>query len=198
MTAITTAQQQMALRKTLRRQRRALSIFQQRQAQIAILRYLWRNRHFHACQHIGVYWADFGEIYTRAIIDYCFKLGKKVYLPQVCAMNQQLQWVQLSRQHLRSQRMVRHRLQMLEVRQSRGHCIQHLDWLFLPLLACDVDGYRLGMGGGFYDRTLAHAKATMYRVGLAHDFQYLQQPFARQAWDQPIHALWTPSKAYYF
>jgi len=31
--------------------------------------------------------------------------------------------------------------------------------LLVPLLAFDADGYRLGYGGGFYDRTLAHLRA---------------------------------------
>jgi 5-formyltetrahydrofolate cyclo-ligase len=33
------------------------------------------------------------------------------------------------------------------------------DALIVPLLACDEDGWRLGYGGGFYDRTLAGLRA---------------------------------------
>jgi 5-formyltetrahydrofolate cyclo-ligase len=37
------------------------------------------------------------------------------------------------------------------------------DVLLVPLLAFDAEGYRLGYGGGFYDRTLAHLR-TSHRV----------------------------------
>lgn len=33
------------------------------------------------------------------------------------------------------------------------------DALIVPLLACDEDGWRLGYGGGFYDRTLKRLRA---------------------------------------
>ena len=41
------------------------------------------------------------------------------------------------------------------------------DALIVPLLACDEEGWRLGYGGGFYDRTLAglRAKKTVTAVG---------------------------------
>jgi 5-formyltetrahydrofolate cyclo-ligase len=47
------------------------------------------------------------------------------------------------------------------------------DVVLVPLLAFDGQGYRLGYGGGFYDRTLAglRAKKTITAVGLAYDEQ---------------------------
>ncbi len=43
----------------------------------------------------------------------------------------------------------------------------------MPLLACDTHGTRIGMGGGYYDRTLASAPQHPYRLGIAHDFQLI-------------------------
>lgn len=40
----------------------------------------------------------------------------------------------------------------------------------MPLLMFDVHGTRVGMGGGFYDRTL-YKKYRPFRLGLAYDFQ---------------------------
>lgn len=63
----------------------------------------------------------------------------------------------------------------------------------MPLLACDHSGTRIGMGGGFYDRTLASAPGLPFRLGLAHDFQLLSQSLKREKWDQPLDALITPT-----
>ena len=83
-------------------------------------------------------------------------------------------------------------LGMQQAMQSRGHTVKHLDLLLMPLLACDHVGTRLGMGGGFYDKTLSRAPQKPYRLGLAHDFQLLEQTLTRQEWDQPLNALLTP------
>ena len=91
-----------------------------------------------------------------------------------------------------------HRLGMLEPMKSRGFHVSALDFLILPLLACDQLGTRMGMGAGFYDRTLATAPKRPYRVGIAHDFQLLSEPLQRNAWDQPLDVLITPSKVYRF
>ncbi|MFO1160536.1 MAG: 5-formyltetrahydrofolate cyclo-ligase [Reyranellaceae bacterium] len=47
------------------------------------------------------------------------------------------------------------------------------DALLVPLLACDGEGWRLGYGGGFYDRTLAglRARRTVTAVGVGYDEQ---------------------------
>lgn len=186
------------LRKSIRQQRRALTIFQQRQAEQAILAYAHHHAKFKSAQHIGLYLHDFGEIFTQKLMEYCFSQQKNMYLPQICEMNQHLVWVKISRHQYRNQRFVRHRLKMLEAKASRGRAIQHLDIVFMPLLACDSVGMRLGMGGGFYDRTLANVPYRPYRIGLAHDFQYLRQLLPAQKWDEGVDELWIPSALYRF
>jgi len=64
--------------------------------------------------------------------------------------------------------------------------------LLVPLLAFDRNGCRLGYGGGFYDRTLAHlrAKATITAIGIA--FAGLEVPAVpHDASDQKLDMLVT-------
>lgn len=187
-----------ALRKSLRQQRRAVSKFQQRKSEHDVLKQLSQEPRFKTAQKVGVYLHAFGEIQTRLIIEKCFSLGKRVFLPMICNMNQRLVWVQISQRQYHKARFSHHPLGMQEPMASRGLHVSTLDVLLLPLLACDQHGTRMGMGGGFYDRTLASAPHTPYRIGLAHNFQYLSNELIRQPWDQPIHLLITPSARYWF
>ena len=188
----------LTLRKDLRTQRRKLSALQQRHSEIHALQQLIQHPKFKIAQKIGIYLDNFGELSTKKMIKYCFKMRKEVYLPTICNMNNILVWVKISQHQFNNQRFVMHRLGMLEPVATRGVHVSNLDVLLMPLLACDVTGTRMGMGGGFYDRTLASAPFKPYRLGLAHDFQFLQQNLQRNPWDQPLHALITPTKSIRF
>ncbi len=181
------------LRKQLRKQRRQLSSFRQKQAQQRVLNILRTLPEFHTSKSVGIYLHAFGEIHTQALIEYCFKMAKQVYLPVICNMNQQLVWVEISKYQYRNKRFAHHRLGMREPVATRGLHVSKLELLIMPLLACDTVGTRIGMGGGYYDRTLASAPRHPFRLGLAHDFQLIHQPLQREAWDQPLDALITPS-----
>lgn len=43
-----------------------------------------------------------------------------------------------------------------------------IDWMVVPLLACDERGYRVGYGKGFYDRYLARCRPDVRKVGLSY------------------------------
>ncbi|SJZ37654.1 5-formyltetrahydrofolate cyclo-ligase [Enhydrobacter aerosaccus] len=68
--------------------------------------------------------------------------------------------------------------------------------LLVPLLACDEEGWRLGYGGGFYDRTLAalRAKSTVTAIGVGFDAQLVAEvPHGPQ--DQRLDWLLTDRRA---
>lgn len=67
------------------------------------------------------------------------------------------------------------------------------DVCLVPLLAFDSQGYRLGYGGGFYDRTFAAWQADGHevtRVGLAYSEQEVEA-VPHEAFDMPLHAVLT-------
>jgi len=68
------------------------------------------------------------------------------------------------------------------------------DVVLVPLLAFDARGYRLGYGGGFYDRTLAglRAKKSIVAVGLAYD-ELEVDAVPHLDYDQRIDWVLTPS-----
>ncbi len=186
------------IRKNLRSKRRSLTSFEQKQAQLGVLHHLNTFPIFHSSKKIGLYLHAFGEVHTELLIALCFKKNKQVYLPMICSMNQKLVWVKISKDQYINRRFSHHPLGMKEPMASRAKHVASLDLLLMPLLACDQYGTRIGMGGGYYDRTLATAKHRPYRLGLAHQFQFIEHTLERQSWDQPLDALLTPQRVYYF
>ncbi|MBJ9421220.1 5-formyltetrahydrofolate cyclo-ligase [Acinetobacter oleivorans] len=186
------------IRKNLRSKRRSLSPLEQKKAQLNVLRHLNSLAIFHSSKKIGLYLHAFGEVHTDLIIKLCFQKNKQVYLPMICSMNQHLVWVKISRNQYFNRRFSHHPLGMKEPMATRGKHVSKLDLLLMPLLACDQYGTRIGMGGGYYDRTLASAKHKPYRLGMAHQFQFIEHTLKRQSWDQPLDALLTPQHIYCF
>ena len=73
------------------------------------------------------------------------------------------------------------------------------DLLLVPFLAADRDGYRLGYGAGYYDRTLDHLRARrpVQAVGVGFDLQRLES-VPRDAGDQRLDWLLTEAGAFAF
>ncbi len=184
-----------ALRKQLRQKRRQLPIRLQQQAGKRIAQQLVQCTQFKYSQKIGLYLSAFGEVPTQWIMQQCFKHHKQVYLPQIRNIDQKLVWVKISQQQLKNKRMAAHRLGMQEPRQ-RGIDINQLNLVMMPLLMFDLKGNRVGMGGGYYDRTL-WKKNRPFRLGLAYEFQQVDG-LITQPWDQPLDAVLTPQHFYQF
>lgn len=73
--------------------------------------------------------------------------------------------------------------------------IEELDVLFIPLVAFDLRCTRLGMGGGYYDRTLLNKKNCLF-VGIAYQFQRVDY-IPHQPWDVALDAVITQRAIYW-
>ena len=60
--------------------------------------------------------------------------------------------------------------------------------IFVPCVGFGPGGYRLGYGGGFYDRTLASLQPKPFTVGLGYDFGWLPD-LAPESHDVPLDAI---------
>jgi 5-formyltetrahydrofolate cyclo-ligase len=66
--------------------------------------------------------------------------------------------------------------------------------ILVPTVACDTQGYRLGYGGGFYDRLLSREQnLNVPTVGIVFDFAYGVQ-LARDPWDMRLNFICTETK----
>ncbi|MEL6249293.1 MAG: 5-formyltetrahydrofolate cyclo-ligase [Cyanobacteria bacterium J06648_16] len=68
-----------------------------------------------------------------------------------------------------------------------------VDLILVPAVACDVKGYRLGYGGGFYDRMLSHPRWTgKLTIGIVFECARLPK-VPVDSWDQPLNGICTES-----
>ncbi|MFW2176601.1 MULTISPECIES: 5-formyltetrahydrofolate cyclo-ligase [unclassified Moraxella] len=189
-----------ALRKQLNRQRQRLTVSErQRASHLAV-----RQLHHIAQQFclpkqakIAVFVDAFGELPTQSLIDWATRQGFAIYLPVVTHPHQPLTFIQLAPTHLRKARLCRHAFGMRQPKKGRQLSAKKMDMIVVPLVAIDKQGYRMGMGGGFYDRTLAKTKTKPLTIGWAYDFQWVAQ-LPHEAWDIRLDGLVTPSHSVWF
>ncbi|MCJ8296057.1 MAG: 5-formyltetrahydrofolate cyclo-ligase, partial [Colwellia sp.] len=138
-----------------------------------------------------------GELATAAFIDWCWQQKKEVYLPVVHPFSR---GNLLFLRYQADTPLVSNVFGILEPKLdvTKVCPLAGLDIICTPLVAFDETGARLGMGGGFYDRSLAHwQQSKLYPLGLAHDCQ-LVESIPVESWDIPLPEIITPSKNYYF
>jgi 5-formyltetrahydrofolate cyclo-ligase len=183
-----------SLRQQLRTQRRSLNEHEQFRLSDRAIAHLARHRAFHAAQHIACYLSNDGEVDISPLIDQAWAMGKTVYLP-VLSTNR--------RNHLHflpyraGDELLLNRFGIPEpvVRRRRVVDPMRLDLVLMPLVGFDSWGNRLGMGGGFYDRSFAFLRKRRCwfkprLLGVAYDFQEVAA-LSQNSWDVPLNGVVT-------
>lgn len=188
-----------SLRHRLRQSRRQLSARQQRQASIRLYKKINAQRYFRAAKRIAFYLASDGEIDPTLLLNAALRRGQHCYLPCIHPLKSNRM---LFIRYRQGDRLVRHRWGMLQpvLRSKALLNTSALDLVFVPLVAFDKRGTRLGMGKGFYDRSFDFRRR-MHRhspqlVGLAHECQRVET-LERQPWDVPMDKIVSDHHTYH-
>lgn len=175
-----------ALRGELRARRRALTPRARRAAALRVAGRLPQLRAWRRARHIGLYLPADGELDPGPVLRRAWQEGRRTYLPVLRAGKRLAFRALTPRTALRA-----NALGLLEPAGPRApqRPLAAIDLLIVPLVGFDGLGRRLGMGGGFYDRTLA-ARGRFRRpalVGIAHECQYVPE-LPAEAWDVRLDA----------
>jgi 5-formyltetrahydrofolate cyclo-ligase len=131
---------------------------------------LFQSRSYQQARHIAFYYSVGGEVPTALILAHALAQHKCCYLP-VLKDKRYLQFVRIDDKT----RLTPNRFGILEppIHANTLLSPQYLDLVLVPLVAFDKAGYRLGMGGGYYDATFAFSRhsAQPLLIGLAYEFQ---------------------------
>ena len=181
-----------ALRKKLRSARRALSTSQQHLASRRLFRQLAQHPLFVRSRHIAFYVANDGEIDPVLLFRHARRLGKVCYLPVVSGWPRNNMQFQRIHKH---QQWIRNRFGITEPRTKVNSRTRpwRLGMVLMPLVGFDRLGNRLGMGGGFYDRTFAYLRRrhnwfAPCLIGLAHQCQKVDI-LPVESWDIPLNGI---------
>ncbi|MGB3916949.1 5-formyltetrahydrofolate cyclo-ligase [Thiothrix litoralis] len=178
------------LRRTLQQQRAALPPSEQVRLSRQAVRHLKTQRCFRNARHIALYLPVRGEADPRKL-RYQALPRQQFYLPVLSPFRDSRLWF------VRWDAKTRFRLNRFRIpepypvyRHSRP--ARWLDMVVTPLVAFDANGTRMGMGGGFYDRTFAFKRTQRQPqrprlCGFAYHFQKAEH-LCRQRWDIPLDA----------
>ncbi|QDY42930.1 5-formyltetrahydrofolate cyclo-ligase [Candidatus Pantoea soli] len=180
------------IRQHVRHLRRNLTSQQQEQAADLLAEHALNFAPVSQASRIALFLSVDGELNTRPLIAKLWQQKKQVYLPVLhpFASGHLLFMRYTPETELRPNRL---RIPEPPLDITQMATLDALDVMLVPLVAFDDDGQRLGMGGGFYDRTLQNwSQHGCLPVGIAHDCQRVEKlPVAE--WDVPLPAILTPS-----
>jgi 5-formyltetrahydrofolate cyclo-ligase len=189
------------LRQKLRVRRRALSADEQRQAARRLAVNLTGTRLFLTSRRVACYLPNDGEIDSALVIKHIRRMRKILYLPVLSRLSHDRLWFAEAGPKTK---LAPNRFGIPEpVVKSRDLIrAQELDLILMPLVGFDDKGNRLGMGGGFYDRSLEflHHRnhwRKPHLLGIAYDFQRVNGLVA-DPWDVPLQGVITDQAVYLY
>jgi len=187
------------LRRRMRQQRRALTPAQRLEAAWQMAEHVAASALFRNSRRIAAYLAADGEMDPLPLMETAWERGKSIYLPVLVPFGHNRLWFAPYRP---GDRLMSNCYGIDEPRiVHRGRVpATALDLVLAPLVAFDAHGNRLGMGGGYYDRSFGFLQRRQHwhkprLLGLAYDFQRVQA-LPAQAWDVPLAAVATDAGLY--
>ena len=167
-------------------------------ASLEIASRLWRLPLLSRARRIAAYYAIGGEVDCQFAINSAWERGRDVFLPVL--HRQELMFAPYSP----NSEFLRNKYGIPEPIYPKGHFIhpREMDVVLAPLVAFDTNGNRVGIGGGYYDRSFRFMRdrkqwTRPHLIGLAHEFQKVPQIKAC-SWDVPLQKVVTENKIYTF
>lgn len=176
------------LRRAIRQQRASLPHHEQQHLSRQATRHLSTQTLFRNARHIAIYLPVKGEA-DPTFLRKLARPQQTFYLPVLSPFADNRLWF------VRWDKHTRFRLNRFQIPEPIPHWrhsrpARWLDLVVTPLVAFDKHGTRMGMGGGFYDRTFAfkHQQIRTHHphlCGFAYAFQQAEH-LLRQPWDVPL------------
>jgi 5-formyltetrahydrofolate cyclo-ligase len=182
------------IRATIRARRRELTPSQRAEASQRIAHLAQASGLLRPGRRIAVYLAQGSEVDCGPLIELARRRRCILYLPRITSYRQRrMEFVRFCANT--PLRVNRHGIAEPIGPGAPRIALRSLDLVFLPLVAFDSRGWRLGSGAGYYDRRLQSLlQGGPWRrprlIGVAYEFQRVP-PLAPARWDVPMDAVIT-------
>jgi 5-formyltetrahydrofolate cyclo-ligase len=187
------------IRKRIRATRQSLSPHEVESKSASICKQLAKSPEYRASNRIAIYLSNDNEAQPEQLLPQAWHLNKTLYLPILKPKPLTGLWFG---RYDQNSRLVYNCYGIPEPLLSRKILARAwtLDLAFIPLVAFDLKGNRLGMGGGFYDRAFSylHQRQLLRRprlIGLAFGCQKVDK-LPAQPWDIPLDGIITEDNFY--
>jgi 5-formyltetrahydrofolate cyclo-ligase len=185
------------LRQSIRQKRRAVADAEAASCAESLARHTGNHPLLANSRHIATYLAADGEIDPWPLMNMLWASGKTLYLPVLAPFSRQRLWFA---RYAAGDRLTANRYGIPEPVVRELIKPWALDLVLTPLVAFDTAGHRIGMGGGYYDRSLAFLRNRQHwqkprRLGLAYEFQK-QVMITPSPWDIPLDGIATEDCIY--
>jgi len=202
------SEKKLQLRRQLRAKRSQAAQTLENLAHQALISQLRQLSLYATAKKIAIYLPIGSEFPTATISVDALSLNKEIYIPRITSSeNHAMQFclLQYDSQGEIQTKLLKNIYNIPEpedLPENIAISVQALDIIFMPLLGFNPKGDRLGMGGGYYDRTLEFKNHTPsnpkpYLIGLAYETQ-LTHDLYPQPWDIKLDAVITEKQIYHF
>jgi len=184
------------IRQSLRTRRDAQTVAACQHVSLQICEQLIRSTPFRDAQRIAGYFPHGKEVDLTRVMQTAWSWNKQVFLPVLASFPRgHLSWLP----YAADTPLYQNRFGIPEPRHTRREHVmklRSLDLILMPLVGFDAQGNRIGMGGGFYDRSLAqlaHTRTRWHRplrIGVAFSWQEVSD-IPVQEWDIPLDGVVT-------
>lgn len=190
------------IRAKIRQLRRSINLQHSQQAGESITQSLIQNSTYQQSQSVACFISFDGEVDTRPIIQHLHQDGKTCLLPYLRPSKPNKLWFIPFNQ---GDPLQTNRFGIPEVQKGIQHAmrVSEIDLILIPMVAFDSHGNRLGMGGGFYDATLAHLNRSEFKytrptiLGIGFEAQKVEF-IPAESWDFQLDSVITEVNTYQF
>ncbi len=172
------------LREKLRKQRDAVDPILRQSWDQQIHNKFWSLAEYAQAEWIMLYLAFGSEVDTWPILTKAWEQGKRVAVPKVCKYPQEIIAVEI----MNKKELELSFWGIYEPIKDEAVSPKVIDIIIVPGLAFDQQGYRIGYGGGYYDRFLPQVSG--YKIGFCYPPFLIDIPVF--PWDQPVDLIITP------